>query len=199
MKITMGDIIGKVTKTTIIGAGYLTQGVGIISDKIVKDEKIKNNIHEKTEKISKTIKDSAAPISDKVSEGVTRAILMSEKVGENITKTVAEKMNASPETIATAEKCGGFAGKAIASGVTAGACIVAAGTSVATVGASVFTHGIATLGLGSMYGGLVTVSAIAGAVFATEKEKKNEDKIDQSNLEETKKIEDKKEAHSKEK
>ena len=87
MKITMGDIIGKVTKTTMIGAGYLTQGVGIISDKIVKDEKIKNNIHEKTEKISKTLKDSADPISNKVSEVVTKAILKSEEVGGNITKT----------------------------------------------------------------------------------------------------------------
>ena len=198
MKITMGNIIGKVTKTTIIGAGYLTQGVGIISDKIVKDEKIKNNIHEKTEKISKTIKDSAAPISDKVSEGVTKAILMSEKVGGNITKTVAEKMNASPETIAAAEKCGEFAGKAIASGVTAGACIAAAGTSAATVGASVFTHGIATLGLGSMYGGLVTVSAIAGSVFATEKNNKDEEKAKKDKLDETKKIEDKNENQPKE-
>ena len=162
MKITMGDIIGKVTKTTMIGAGYLTQGVDIISDV------------------------------------VTKAILKSEEVGGNITKTVAEKMNASPETIATAEKCGEFAGKAIASGVTAGACIAAAGTSAATVGASVFTHGIATLGLGSMYGGLVTVSAIAGSVFATEKDNKDEKKTKQNKLDETKEIEDKKDTQSKE-
>lgn len=198
MKITMGDIIGKVTKTTMIAAGYLTQGVGIISDKIVKDEKIKSNIHEKTKKISKNLKDSAEPISDKVSKVVTKAILKSEEVGGNITKTVAEKMNASPETIAVAEKCGEFAGKAIASGVTAGACIAAAGTSASTVGASVFTHGIATLGLGSMYGGLVTVSAIAGSVFATEKDNKDEEKAKKDKLDETKKIEDKKETQPKE-
>lgn len=188
MKFTMGDIVGKITQTTIAGAGYLTQGIGIVSEKIIKDEKLKNSIYDKTEKISQNLKDSANPIANKVSDGISKAILKSEEVGGNITKTVAEKMNASPETIAAAEKCGEFAGKAVVSGAATLACITAAGTSAATVGASVFTHGMATLGLGSMYTGLVTVSAIAGSVFATEKDNKDEDKTKQNKLEETNEI-----------
>lgn len=188
MKFTMGNIVGKITQTTITGAGYLTQGVGIVSEKIIKDEKLKNSIYDKTEKISQNLKDSANPIANKVSDGISKAILTSEKGGENIAKFIAEKVNASSENIKKAEKFGGIAGKAVASGVTAGACVIVAGTSAVTAGASVFTHGMATLGLGSMYTGLVTVSAIAGSVFSTEKDNKDEDKTKQNKLEETNEI-----------
>lgn len=188
MKFTMGDIVGKITQTTITGAGYLTQGVGIVSEKIIKDEKLKNNIYEKTEKISQNLKDSANPIANKVSGSISKAILTSKKGGENIAKFIAEKVDASPENIKKAEKIGGIAGKAVASGVAAGACVMVAGASAVTTGASVFTHGMATLGLGSMYGGLVTVSAIAGSVFATEKDNKDEDKTKQNKLEENNEI-----------
>lgn len=189
MKFTVGNTLGSLTKITLLGASRVTKGIGIISNKVIKDEIKQKEFQEKTEKLSETIKNSSDGISNKVCSSVDNVIVKSGDIAGNISKKMAVSMNASEETVQKAEKIGKVVGKAAVGGgigIATSVALVSGLAASGTVGASVTTSGLAALGGGSvaaggagMVGGIAVASAITATTAVAASNAKSEENVKQ--------------------
>ena len=185
MKFTLGNVIGKTVKYTIIGTSKLSYIIGKTTSKAVTNEVIKEKILKATEKVSSKIKTCSEPIAELCEKGVDSTILVSGKITGKMSKTIATMCNASEQNIMKAEEIGNKVGKVVVGGgigLASSALLITTASAVGTAGAATTTSGLATLGGGSiaaggtgMVGGLAVTSSIttatAFAAHNTEEEK----------------------------
>lgn len=175
MKFTVGSVVGKMTKTALVGVGCLTACVGKISTKLIKNEEKREVVKEKTDKVSNILKEKATPISNKLGYKVDEFVIQTGEFTGKVSKDIAKRLNVSDENVRRAEKIGEMCGKVAVGGVIGlTASVAVTSTVVATGGSgSAITASLAALGGGSvatggagMAGGLIVVQAIATTTTA---------------------------------
>lgn len=180
MAFTFGKLTKNLIKLSCITVDAAQKAVCYVTADFIDNPENKKSLQKFSNQISDAINDVSVPVSDFAEDVIDGSVNLAGDITGGVTKKVCELCDASPETIAAAEKYGKVIGKAavgFAIGNVAASGLTSALSATGTAGAAATTSGLAALG-GGMQVGITASQAITAAttlcavMTPDEKEKK---------------------------
>lgn len=165
MAFTFGKLTKNLIKLSCITVDAAQKAVCYVTADFIDNPENKKSLQKFSNQISDAINDVSVPVSNFAEDVIDGSVNLAGDITGGVTKKVCELCDASPETIAAAEKYGKFAGKAalgFAMGNLAASGLTSALSATGTAGAVATTSGLAALG-GSMQTGITAANAITAA------------------------------------
>ena len=165
MAFTFGKLAKNLIKLSCITVDAAQKAACYVTADFIDSPESKESIQKFSNQISDAINDVSIPVSNFAEDVIDGSVVLAGDITGSVTKKVCEMCDASPETVAAAEKYGKFAGKVavgFAIGNVAASGLTSALSATGTAGAAATTSGLAALG-GGMQTGITASQAITVA------------------------------------
>ncbi len=162
MAFTFGKLAKNLIKLSCITVDAAQKAACYVTADFIDSPENKKSLQKFSNQISDAINDVSVPVSNFAEDVIDGGVILAGDITGCVAKTVCEICDASPETVATAEKYGKFVGKVavgFAIGNAAASGLTSALSATGTAGAAATTSGLAALG-GGMQAGITASQAI---------------------------------------